>query len=106
FSSRTRHTRFSRDWSSDVCSSDLIRPPPRMLSIHRVLLSTAILILVLVAVALHSTATKITVVPVDSGAHPQLQNLAGYSFAIVKIGRASRTAGGATAWAAGPIERN
>src|SRR5690606_39444278 len=23
FSSRTRHTRFSRDWSSDVCSSDL-----------------------------------------------------------------------------------
>src|SRR5690606_40132147 len=22
-SSRTRHTRFSRDWSSDVCSSDL-----------------------------------------------------------------------------------
>src|SRR5690606_40892115 len=29
FSSRRRHTRFSRDWSSDVCSSDLrIRPPP------------------------------------------------------------------------------
>src|SRR5215475_11524973 len=26
FSSRRRHTRFSRDWSSDVCSSDL-RPP-------------------------------------------------------------------------------
>src|SRR5690606_39800144 len=25
FSSRRRHTRFSRDWSSDVCSSDL--PP-------------------------------------------------------------------------------
>src|SRR5690606_13248637 len=25
-SSRRRHTRFSRDWSSDVCSSDLIRP--------------------------------------------------------------------------------
>src|SRR5690606_40607786 len=33
FSSRRRHTRFSRDWSSDVCSSDLERParsdPPR-----------------------------------------------------------------------------
>src|SRR5690606_5377136 len=34
FSSRRRHTRFSRDWSSDVCSSDLITkarpdtPPP------------------------------------------------------------------------------
>src|SRR5690606_39615221 len=24
-SSRRRHTRFSRDWSSDVCSSDLVR---------------------------------------------------------------------------------
>src|SRR5690606_27873000 len=27
FSSRRRHTRFSRDWSSDVCSSDLINFP-------------------------------------------------------------------------------
>src|SRR5690606_39683908 len=26
FSSRRRHTRFSRDWSSDVCSSDLLAP--------------------------------------------------------------------------------
>src|SRR5690606_40921543 len=26
FSSRRRHTRFSRDWSSDVCSSDLPAP--------------------------------------------------------------------------------
>src|SRR5207302_7737155 len=25
--SRRRHTRFSRDWSSDVCSSDLSRKP-------------------------------------------------------------------------------
>src|SRR5690606_40850188 len=30
FSSRRRHTRFSRDWSSDVCSSDLqIIPRPQ-----------------------------------------------------------------------------
>src|SRR5690606_40055969 len=28
FSSRRRHTRFSRDWSSDVCSSDLSGGPP------------------------------------------------------------------------------
>src|SRR5690606_40952557 len=28
FSSRRRHTRFSRDWSSDVCSSDLTRNLP------------------------------------------------------------------------------
>src|SRR5690606_14798540 len=27
FSSRRRHTRFSRDWSSDVCSSDLLFDP-------------------------------------------------------------------------------
>src|SRR2546422_5404799 len=27
FSSRRRHTRCSRDWSSDVCSSDLTRSP-------------------------------------------------------------------------------
>src|SRR5699024_12087810 len=27
FSSRRRHTRSKRDWSSDVCSSDLIKPP-------------------------------------------------------------------------------
>src|SRR2546422_5184964 len=26
FSSRRRHTRCSRDWSSDVCSSDLLEP--------------------------------------------------------------------------------
>src|SRR5690606_24992575 len=26
FSGRRRHTRFSRDWSSDVCSSDLFGP--------------------------------------------------------------------------------
>src|SRR5690606_39902168 len=29
-SSRRRHTRFSRDWSSDVCSSDLARNPAPM----------------------------------------------------------------------------
>src|SRR2546421_9403857 len=27
FSSRRRHTRSDRDWSSDVCSSDLMVPP-------------------------------------------------------------------------------
>src|SRR3712207_7493796 len=29
FSSRRRHTRYWRDWSSDVCSSDLRLPLPR-----------------------------------------------------------------------------
>src|SRR5690606_39645931 len=31
FSSRRRHTRFSRDWSSDVCSSDLRIPSTQAL---------------------------------------------------------------------------
>src|SRR5207249_11038160 len=31
FSSRRRHTRSKRDWSSDVCSSDLTRPKWREL---------------------------------------------------------------------------
>src|SRR5690606_40894990 len=35
FSSRRRHTRFSRDWSSDVCSSDLGTLPVARLSIDR-----------------------------------------------------------------------
>src|SRR5205085_9128068 len=34
FSSRRRHTRFDCDWSSDVCSSDLMtRPPARKAAI-------------------------------------------------------------------------
>src|SRR2546429_310609 len=35
FSSRRRHTRCSRDWSSDVCSSDLPGPRVRSPGIHR-----------------------------------------------------------------------
>src|SRR5690606_26495590 len=31
--SRRRHTRFSRDWSSDVCTSDLFRIPEQYLSL-------------------------------------------------------------------------
>src|SRR5947209_19238232 len=30
FSSRRRHTRYWRDWSSDVCSSDLVAPHERL----------------------------------------------------------------------------
>src|SRR3712207_9528101 len=34
FSSRRRHTRYWRDWSSDVCSSDLERHRPAMPRFH------------------------------------------------------------------------
>src|SRR2546429_935784 len=38
FSSRRRHTRCSRDWSSDVCSSDLVpRPVLKLIVEHPVL---------------------------------------------------------------------
>src|SRR5690606_41010169 len=30
-----RHTRFSRDWSSDVCSSDLVEFGPALLAAHK-----------------------------------------------------------------------
>src|SRR5207302_2803743 len=36
-SSRRRHTRFSRDWSSDVCSSDLAQRPGRRVPTREVL---------------------------------------------------------------------
>src|SRR2546430_5571435 len=32
FSSRRRHTRFDCDWSSDVCSSDLVRGGARLIA--------------------------------------------------------------------------
>src|SRR5439155_13257094 len=34
FSSRRRHTRWPRDWSSDVCSSDLITPEMEYVAIR------------------------------------------------------------------------
>src|SRR5690606_40218141 len=42
-SSRRRHTRFSRDWSSDVCSSDLYLPylSPRWQDMLRYTVSVA-----------------------------------------------------------------
>src|SRR5256884_695380 len=44
FSSRRRHTRCSRDWSSDVCSSDLEMPYLLCLEPHHNLLRSALTI--------------------------------------------------------------
>src|SRR5690606_40508948 len=41
FSSRRRHTRFSRDWSSDVCSSDL---QPNIIPVIIILLDDPLLV--------------------------------------------------------------
>src|SRR5256885_6032072 len=35
FSSRRRHTRLQGDWSSDVCSSDLLRGPLRLIMFRK-----------------------------------------------------------------------
>src|SRR5690606_39377969 len=43
FSSRRRHTRFSRDWSSDVCSSDLLEPQIPVAAHVRLALELAVL---------------------------------------------------------------
>src|SRR3989449_11740818 len=40
FSSRRRHTRCSRDWSSDVCSSDLVRMFPLPTSVIPLIFGT------------------------------------------------------------------
>src|SRR5256885_9190201 len=40
FSSRRRHTRLQGDWSSDVCSSDLIKAESELAGVRLVLLSS------------------------------------------------------------------
>src|SRR3984893_2203519 len=40
FSSRRRHTRWPRDWSSDVCSSDLTKPASNRTELNRHLAGT------------------------------------------------------------------
>src|SRR5690606_3947297 len=56
FSSRRRHTRFSRDWSSDVCSSDLCSP-------WFVILSSGPVSAPVAAVAAISAVTPVATIP-------------------------------------------
>src|SRR5690606_40120424 len=58
FPSRRRHTMFSRDWSSDVCSSDLVWSG---LGPDRRLLTTGIGVVSLAAVVLPVAATVLVV---------------------------------------------
>src|SRR5258707_6130820 len=44
FSSRRRHTRYWRDWSSDVCSSDLITRAEVVLGVGGTLVIAALLV--------------------------------------------------------------
>src|SRR5690606_40532622 len=58
FSSRRRHTRFSRDWCSDVCSSDL-RPPRRVLPHPRLLVDTTSYVVLHSNHFIHSTTEEV-----------------------------------------------
>src|ERR671939_111745 len=42
FSSRRRHTRYWRDWSSDVCSSDLAYPNYNIMAVAKAALETSV----------------------------------------------------------------
>src|SRR5690606_1530532 len=73
-SSRRRHTRFSRDWSSDVCSSDL----GRIRQLVKVLRNTVIRCLDTLPFVQQETRRK---------AWLQIQVMLGYfSFAVVLLG--------------------
>src|SRR5207247_7145013 len=60
FSSRRRHTRSTRDWSSDVCSSDLFSPAPLRLATGLGAVTFALCV-VAVVLAMVSYATGHTV---------------------------------------------
>src|SRR5690606_40883185 len=56
FSSRRRHTRFSRDWSSDVCSSDLDTTAKSSSCLGKYLCSAGLLATLIFAGASHAAA--------------------------------------------------
>src|SRR5690606_40890985 len=64
FSSRRRHTRFSRDWSSDVCSSDLALSAIRANKMRSFLTMLGVII---------GIAAVITMVALGEGAQQQVE---------------------------------
>src|SRR5690606_40400441 len=74
FSSRRRHTRFSRDWSSDVCSSDLVQRS-RQSQMHLLLEGTGVpnwVLLSAQAIALFKLLLTMMVVCMITGISYQL----------------------------------
>src|SRR5690606_40963764 len=95
FSSRRRHTRFSRDWSSDVCSSDLSSVPTRWLSASRARFRVALEAeshLVGTLDALQGAVEQRFVSGTQVGRQARLVGAE-----TVEIGRASRREGGGSA---------
>src|SRR5690606_39595680 len=88
FSSRRRHTRFSRDWSSDVCSSDLFSVT-RWADVLQVSRSAPLFsshlggTMIEDASELDLAGIRLMMLNMDPPEHTKLR-------ALVKIGRASR----------------
>src|SRR5699024_11661661 len=102
FSSRRRHTRSKRDWSSDVCSSDLDPAVGKLPGAGELLLGpvevSAFPGVVTELVGLHDLAAQAPVLAVQAtGAGDQIP-------AGTQIGRASCRESGRVPGAAGPAE--
>src|SRR5690606_40221438 len=63
FSSRRRHTRFSRDWSSDVCSSDLTKPFALAIRLFANMTAGHFVILSLLGLIFVFEAVKLLIIP-------------------------------------------
>src|SRR5690606_39829646 len=85
FSSRSRHTRFSRDWSSDVCSSDLEALMPSLCSSRSTVMPGRVFA---------TTNDLIAARPFDLSSVAHTTTASARSPAV-KIGRASRRERGA-----------
>src|SRR5690606_39819382 len=90
FSSRRRHTRFSRDWSSDVCSSDLVADI--VLDMHLDVIS-------IVTALLHDVVED-TTVDLQTVREKFGETCAMLVDGLTKIGRASCRERGWKAWGA------
>src|SRR5690606_40971486 len=80
FSSRRRHTRFSRDWSSDVCSSDLWPRAERDPELHQPSARRP--------AQRHAAGGRVREEASGGGAEPMSEYLRAY-IAACEIGRAS-----------------
>src|SRR2546430_9199146 len=77
FSSRRRHTRFDCDWSSDVCSSDLV---PQAFSERAALFAVTYTGVRLLHLGLYTYASR--------RGHASWAAIAGFGTATLEIGRA------------------
>src|SRR5699024_12091971 len=85
FSSRRRHTRSKRDWSSDVCSSDLMKwTVGKKLSMIFIILMVVIIIISMVGIISTYTLNKNTK-ETDDTIIPKLQTIQGLAQKTEKI---------------------